>query len=100
MAAVVETINKAGHDDRPINFHGVPDGMSSLRRSLCEGHHPYASRGKSIRCSACGDYDISVSVCDLDALQSLNPEQRLEALNRAKRFSAPNKRPVITSYDI
>jgi hypothetical protein len=61
---------------------------------------PHSFLGRSIRCGACGDYDISISVCDSGTLQSLDSAQRLEALNSAKRFAARNKRPIITSYDI
>lgn len=54
--------------------------------------------GKSIRCQSCGDYDIAGTVYDPGALSGLDQEQRLEALNKAKRFAATGKRPMITSY--
>lgn len=56
--------------------------------------------GKSIRCKSCGEYDISGSVYDPGTLQSLDPDQRLEALSKAKRFSAQGKRPMITTYNL
>lgn len=69
--------------------------------SACaEGITPYTFGGKSIRCANCGEYDISGSVFDSSTFQKLEPEQRRAVLNKAKRFAATGKRPMITSYSL
>jgi hypothetical protein len=54
--------------------------------------------GKSIRCPSCGDYDISGSLLAPGTFHRLDPELRLEALNKAKQFVIPGKRPIILTY--
>jgi hypothetical protein len=52
-------------------------------------------RGRSVRCSACGDYDItSTASAKFDAA---NAERRNEALAKAKRFARGGQRPSIDS---
>jgi hypothetical protein len=55
--------------------------------------------GKSIRCPACGDYDIVGTVYDSGIFERSEPAQRLRALDSAKKLAPEGKRPVITSYD-
>ena len=59
---------------------------------------PHTFDGKSVRCPTCGDYDISGSVWDPGKFQLLDSEQRLDALNKVKRFAQPDKRPIILTY--
>jgi hypothetical protein len=54
--------------------------------------------GKSVRCPACGEYDISGTVYDTGELQKLEPGARRTALEKAKASAHPGKRPMITSY--
>lgn len=56
--------------------------------------------GITIRCKSCGDYDISGSVHNAGMLKNLEPEERLNALKRAKTFAEPNRRPMITTYTL
>jgi hypothetical protein len=51
----------------------------------------------SIRCPVCGEYDVSGSVV-AKQLQTLEPEQRRDVLDKAKRSAEPGARPVITTY--
>lgn len=53
--------------------------------------------GKSIRCTKCGDYDISGTVWDPGAFRSLHPEERAAVLKKAKQFAQPGARPMISS---
>jgi len=56
------------------------------------------SEGVSVACLMCGEYDISSSVLATEQLQRLEPEQRAEALNKAKRCAQPGARPIVTTY--
>ena len=56
--------------------------------------------GKSIRCTTCGDYDISGSIYDPGTLLKLEPDERKRALDKAKRSARPGQRPMITSYNL
>ena len=56
--------------------------------------------GLSIRCEACGDYDISGTVWDPGLLLNLDPEGRARALIRAKETIPPGERPMIRTYDL
>jgi hypothetical protein len=55
---------------------------------------------KSLRCSECGDYDISGCTWELGLLPTLHVEQRRKALANAKRHALTPRRPVINSYMI
>jgi hypothetical protein len=52
--------------------------------------------GMSIACPTCGEYDISSSVLAED-WQRLEPEERCDVLDEAKRLAQPGARPMITS---
>ena len=54
--------------------------------------------GVSVNCPICGEYDISGSVLDTEQLQRLEPEERRDALDIAKRSAQPGARPVVTTY--
>jgi hypothetical protein len=54
--------------------------------------------GVSINCPACGEYDISGSVLDTEQLQRLEPGERRDALDTARRSVQPGTRPVITMH--
>ena len=56
--------------------------------------------GRSVRCEACGDYDISGTVWDPGLLLNLDPEGRARALIRAKETIPPGERPMIRTYDL
>jgi hypothetical protein len=53
--------------------------------------------GVSIVCPMCGEYDVASSVIATEQLQRLEPEQRGNALNKAKRLAQPGARPMITT---
>jgi len=57
-----------------------------------------ASEGVSIVCPACGEYDVSRSVIATGQWQRLEPEERGDLLNKAKRSALPGARPMITPY--
>jgi hypothetical protein len=52
----------------------------------------------SIACPTCGEYDVSSAVFATGQLQKLDPEQRCDALDQAKRSAHPGARPMITDY--
>jgi hypothetical protein len=54
--------------------------------------------GVSIACPMCGEYDVASSVLATEQLQRLEPEERSDVLNKAKRCAQPGARPVITTY--
>jgi uncharacterized Zn finger protein (UPF0148 family) len=54
--------------------------------------------GVSIVCPMCGEYDVSSSVLAAEQLQRLEPEERGDALNKAKHWARPGTRPMITTY--
>ena len=56
--------------------------------------------GKSFKCPSCGEYDVAGSIYDPGTLQCLDPEHRMTALEKAKRFAKPGARPMITSYNL
>ena len=53
--------------------------------------------GVSIVCPMCGEYDVASSVLATKQLQRLEPEQRGNALTKAKRLAQPGARPMITT---
>ncbi len=53
--------------------------------------------GVSIVCPMCGEYDISSSVLTTEQWQRLEPEERCDVLDEAKRSAQPGARPVITT---
>jgi hypothetical protein len=61
---------------------------------------PATFDAKSIRCSACGDYDISGNTWDLELLGGLSSEGRRKALAKARVGVPGHRRPLITSYMI
>ncbi len=52
--------------------------------------------GVSIVCPMCGEYDISSSVLTTEQWQRLEPEERCDLLDEAKRSAQPGARPMIT----
>jgi hypothetical protein len=52
----------------------------------------------SISCPTCGEYDISSSVITTGQLQRLEPDERRDALDQAKRSAPTGTRPMITTY--
>jgi predicted RNA-binding Zn-ribbon protein involved in translation (DUF1610 family) len=52
----------------------------------------------SINCPTCGEYDIARSVLAAEQLQRLEPQERRDALDKAKRSAEPGTRPMITTY--
>jgi hypothetical protein len=61
--------------------------------------YPGTFDGKTIRCASCGDYDITGTVYDPGSFAKQDIETRQRALAQAKRFAAPGKRPMISSYE-
>ena len=59
-----------------------------------------AFSGKTIRCSCCGDYDLSGAVAETGALERLDQGSKLTALEGAKRSAAGGRRPMILSYNV
>ncbi len=45
----------------------------------------------------CGEYDISSSVLTTEQWQRLEPEERGDVLDEAKRSARPGARPMITT---
>jgi hypothetical protein len=58
---------------------------------------PTTTNGSGIACPTCGEYDVSSSVIATEQLQRLEPKERCNALNEAKRSAQPGTRPVITT---
>jgi len=56
--------------------------------------------GITIRCKSCGDFDISDSVWAPGALAGKNFEQRIAALNNARREAVEGRRPMIRDHNI
>jgi hypothetical protein len=54
--------------------------------------------GVSIACPKCGEYDVSSLAIATGQMDSLEPEQRRDALNEAKRSAQPGARPVIITH--
>jgi hypothetical protein len=52
----------------------------------------------SIACPTCGEYDVASTILAAGQLQKLEPEQRRDVLDQAKRSAAPGARPMITDY--
>jgi hypothetical protein len=52
----------------------------------------------SIACPMCGEYDVSSSVITTGQWQRLEPEERHDALDQAKRSAPPGTCPMITTY--
>jgi hypothetical protein len=70
---------------------------------ICDGladDLPNTIDGKSIHCERCGDFDVTGSVYDTGLLQPLDPEERREALENAKRSAPQGKRPIITTHSL
>jgi hypothetical protein len=59
---------------------------------------PTTIDGMSIVCPTCGEYDVERTVVATGWLKRLEPEQRRDVLDQAKRSSQPGTRPVITLY--
>jgi hypothetical protein len=49
-------------------------------------------------CWVCGEYDVESAVIASGQLRSLEPEQRRDVLDTAKRSSQPGTRPLIRPY--
>jgi hypothetical protein len=54
--------------------------------------------GVSIACPKCGEYDVSSLAIATGQMDSLEPEQRRDALNEARRSAQPGARPVIITH--
>jgi hypothetical protein len=54
--------------------------------------------GVSIVCPMCGEFDVASSVMATGQLQKLEPDQRGDVLDKARRSAQPGARPVITPY--
>jgi hypothetical protein len=54
--------------------------------------------GRSFYCVHCRVFDISGTVWGSGMLQMLTPEQRREALKKAKLYAPNGQRPIILSY--
>jgi predicted RNA-binding Zn-ribbon protein involved in translation (DUF1610 family) len=52
----------------------------------------------SISCPVCGEYEVSSSAITTGQMEKLEPEQRRDALDQAKRSAQPGARPMITTY--
>jgi hypothetical protein len=59
---------------------------------------PRIIEGDSFRCVACGLYEISGTVLELEQWKNLSSGGRLHALEKAKINAQPGKLPKITSY--
>ena len=59
---------------------------------------PATIDGVSIVCPECGEYDVSSSIIATGQWQRLEPEERGDTLNKAKRSALPGARPMITPY--
>jgi hypothetical protein len=46
----------------------------------------------------CGEFDVASSVIATGQLQNLEPDQRGDVLDKARRSVQPGARPVITPY--
>jgi len=67
---------------------------------ICDGlaeELPNTIDGKSIHCERCGDFNVSGTVYDPGFLERLDPEERRQALENAKRAASQGKRPMITT---
>src|SRR5713226_3297984 len=53
--------------------------------------------GMGIICPTCGEYDLSSSVLAAEDWQRLDPDERCDVLNDAKRSGQPGVRPTITN---
>jgi hypothetical protein len=56
------------------------------------------SKGVSISCPRCGEYDVESAVIAAGQLQRLVPERRRDVLDQAKRSAATGARPLIRPY--
>src|SRR5258706_5321397 len=54
--------------------------------------------GVTIICPMCGEFDVASSVMATGQLQKLEPDQRGDVLDKARRSAQPCARPVITPY--
>jgi len=61
-------------------------------------HIPTTISGVSIRCPRCGEYDVERAVIASGQFQKLEPEQRRDVLDKAKRSAPPGARPLIRPF--
>jgi predicted RNA-binding Zn-ribbon protein involved in translation (DUF1610 family) len=52
----------------------------------------------SFTCPTCGEYAVSSPAIATRQVENLEPEQRRDALDQAKRSAQPGSRPMITTY--
>src|SRR6266404_3438334 len=52
----------------------------------------------TIICPMCGEFDVESSVMATAQLQKLEPDQRGDVLDKARRSAEPGVRPLITLY--
>jgi hypothetical protein len=73
-----------------------------MRCEVCEAaaddQTPPGYDGVKVRCSMCGRYAVADSV--LATLRALGREDRIDALNKAKRFASPGTCPIITNSSL
>jgi hypothetical protein len=52
----------------------------------------------TVVCPMCGEYDVEGTVATTGLMQKLEPEQRRDVLDKAKRSAAPGARPLIRPF--
>ncbi len=57
-----------------------------------------AISGVNVVCPMCGEYEISSAVLATEQWQRLEPEERVDVLNKAKASAHPGARSAITPY--
>lgn len=78
--------------------------LKSIACPICEGKaediglNTFA--GKAVKCSSCGEFEITRSLLLESKWQMLDLNGRLAALERAKKEAVVGARPRITSYHI
>jgi predicted amidophosphoribosyltransferase len=53
--------------------------------------------GMGIICPTCGEYEVSSAVLAAEDWQRLDPDERCDVLDNAKRSGQPDVRPMITN---
>lgn len=73
---------------------------TAIQCPICDGlaeDLPNTIDGKSIHCERCDEFDVSGTVYDAAYLEQLDPDERQQALERAKKAALQGKRPMITT---
>ena len=68
--------------------------------ACCANAEHFVSTNDDLRiaCPICGEYDVASSVVATEQLRRLEPDERIDVLNKAKRCAQPGARPMITTY--